>query len=478
MSVSNFRPGNVTATLSTLPLEIFDIVMSNLEDKTLFMLRLVCREFYHRAMERLQTYFRHLPTVFTRRNLRRASKLARCPTFQSFGELLSVNMTVDGRVLASPFEPGWERDRFGYFVNPENLYEIRALRNITYNLPNYRRFKLLYYISKDKTEDDWRQVSLRKTLQSIFAICAAMKAHIQGIRMGSGYHDGHAIALDPTRFDQQWDKSIQLLDATCSHLQALEIILEHEMPLSDLKWMEKFLLKCSTLEKLSLKNESSSFAYTSLRNPPRHLFFYDIAGTSGTLPPVQELMLQNMDFTPDELVDFVGRFKDTLCSIDLCKINMNGGSGWPEFLGWLQDNIPNLERFSFQGLTHDYSFVGQVVICFDPIFKNQELNVVGLTGAPWQSYAKLSNGALALNLLDESEVSDMEEFFANLEKGKYKLDGSPRENRQVYTAAFEGSNSGAREALRLLMLAAVPRGLDGPLITNPVSINVWEVVVL
>ncbi|OBT61266.1 hypothetical protein VE03_09385 [Pseudogymnoascus sp. 23342-1-I1] len=290
--------------------------------------------------------------------------------------------------------------------------------------------------------------------------------------MGSGFVDAHTITIDPTHLSQQWDKSKPLLDATCGPLKALEITLEADITTSDLKWTEDFLLCCSTLEQLSLRNKSSSFTHSFFRNPPQHQFFHDIAATAEKIPPVQALMLDSVDFTREELVRFVGRFKDTIRSLDLCRVNMNGAGGWPPFLQWLGENLPNLERFAFQGLTHDYLFVGQVVICFGWILKNPELDFKALRGAPWGSYAKMPEGTLALDACNEFTFLEKDKFFADLDKGEYKLDSRPCKNRQVYTVGFEGSNSGVREALRLLVLAAAPRDLDGPLVVIPTDINV------
>lgn len=473
MSASDSQPGNMPATLSTIPLEIFRMVMFHLEDRTLLVLRIVCKELNHRTMERVRRCFGYIRAVFNRQSLCRILELADSPNFQRFAEVLNINMTIDGRVLASPFEPGWERDGFGYFIYPEMIYEIRTLKSISSKLRNCTSFELLYYIGRDKKGDDWAQISLRKTLKSVLAVCAAMGAHIKSIKMGTSSADGHIITIDPTHLVRQWDKSTLLLDTTCGHLQALEITLERDMSLSDQKWIEMFLLKCCTLDTLSLKNKSSSFAYTSVRDPPQHPFFEAIAASPRTVPPVQTLMLKRMDFSREDLMRFVGRFKDTIRSIDLCRVNMTGVDEWPPFLDWLRENIPNLEKFGFQGLTHDFSFAVQKVICFETIFNNPKLNFKTLRGAPWKSYAKLSSGTLALDMPDRLAFLEMGKFFVNLDEGEYKLDSKPRENRQVYTVGFEGSNSSAREALRLLARAATPQDFDRHLTTNSTGIDVW-----
>ncbi|KFY84582.1 hypothetical protein V500_09192 [Pseudogymnoascus sp. VKM F-4518 (FW-2643)] len=397
-------------------------------------------------------------------------------------------MTIDGRVLASPFEPGWEKDGFGYFINPENIPEIRTLKSIASNLPNLTSFEFQYNVGRDRTWDDWAKVSLRETLQSILAICPALIAHVKGIKIGSGYNGEHTIIIDPTRLSRQWDKSTPLLDATCYHLQALEITFEDNMSKSDLEWVEMFLLKCSTLEKLSIKNKSPQFTYHEYANEdkeywrdapegslggdaPEVLFFYDIAAMPETSLPVQALMLENIDFPNGSLEEFIGPFKDTIRSIDFCRDNLNGDRGWPPFLEWLRENIPNLEKFGFQGITDNYAFVPKFVVCFESIFDNPELNFKALKGAPWRSYAKLSNGVLALDVSDEFSSLEMGKFFVNLDNGKYTLDSNPREDKQVYTMTFEGSNAGAREALRLLKAAIESRRTDVMLFRTPTTIN-------
>lgn len=484
MSASESPPGIMPTTLSTIPPEIFSLIMSNLKDRTLLVLRLVCRELSQRNIERLHRYFTSVHAVFSRQSL--CQVLEHAPFhIQRSAEILQINMTADGRVLASPFEPGWEKDGFGYFINPENIPEIRTLKSIASNLPNLTSFEFQYNVGRDRTGDDWVKISLRETLQSILAIFPALNAYVKGLKMGSGYNGEHTITIDPTRLARQWDKSTPLLDATCDHLQALEITFEDNMSKFDLEWVEKFLLKCSRLEKLSIKNKSSQFTYDgyapepsrdvpedTLVGPPEDTFFYDIDAMSETDLPVQALMLENIDFLLESLTEFIGRFKDTIRSIDFCRVNLSGDGGWPPFLEWLRENVPNLEKFGFQGITDDRPFVPKLVNCFNSIFDNPELNFKTLKGAPWRSYAKLSNGILALDVSDEFSSLDMGKFFVNLDKGKYTLDSNPRENKWVYTVAFEGSNSGAREALRLLKAAVEPRGFDGPLIMNPTSIHV------
>lgn len=78
------------------------------------------------------------------------------------------------------------------------------------------------------------------------------------------------------------------------------------MAVSDLKWIIRFLLKCSMLGKLTIKMKSSSSTYTTVKDPPQHQFFDDIAATPRILPPVHALVLDSMAFTRQELMRFMG----------------------------------------------------------------------------------------------------------------------------------------------------------------------------
>lgn len=456
MLTSSSPPSNVPATLTTLPLEIFRLIMSELEDDTLFVLRPVCREFNHRAMDRIHPYFGYISAVFSLKGLCRVLKMAHSLHFQTLAEIVSFNMTVKGRELASPSLPKWKRDRLGYLAHPEKIYEIRTLKNISSKLVNCRQFQLSYTISKDTKGDDWRQISLQKTVESILAICATMKARIKAVEISCSWYDVQTITIDPTYPILQWDKSTPLLDAMCGPLSTLDIMIERDMP--DLKWIVKFFTKCSTLEQLSLRNKSSSFS--TIENPLQHRFFDDISATLGILPPLQSLMLQNMDFTREELVRFVGRFKDTIRSIILKSINMYGQKEWPSVLEWLRENILNLEKFEFQGLTYDYGFVGDQVICFDSIIDDPEVSFRALSKRLWGSFLKLPNGTFALDMVDDLAYLKKDEVVANLDKWKYDVNTNPYEPRRAFTVKFEGSKFGAQEALHLLVLAAVPQSLQ------------------
>ena len=472
MSDLGSRPGNMPAGLSTIPVEILRMVISNVKYTDLLPLRLVCRAFEQSVMEIGRHHFSYIRAEFTRQSLDQVLKFTDLPSFQTFAEGLSVTTPIYGEQFASLLEPGWERDKFGYFINPENIDEIRILKSISSKLPNCTTFDLLYLIDVFKP-NHWTKVSLQKLIPSVLTICAAMKAHVKGLMMEYGVHIGYPVCINATRSVQHWDESTPTLDAICDHLEALEIHLKDDMSTSDLRWIETFILKCSMLEKLSLKHGLITFPYPSLGGPS-HASVNDTV-TPEMVPPVQVLALCGMDFTREELMRFVDRFKDTIRSIDFCNVIMIGGQGWPLFLEWLWENLPSLEKFGFQGLFHDDDLLEEEeVICFDSIFNDPGLHFKALKGALWQSYADLSNGVLALDLSGKFNDVETDEFWADFDRGIYKLDSKPRKNERVYTAAFKGSNSGAREALRLLALAAAPQDLqdfDYTFHTKPPSIG-------
>jgi hypothetical protein len=175
-----------------------------------------------------------------------------------------------------------------------------------------------------------------------------------------------------------------------------------------------------------------------------------------------------VDFAQDELMRFVSRFKDTLRSIDLIKITIGGGAErkeWTSFIDWLQNNIPNLENFNFQGLLYSY----EQVVCFDSIFNDPEPSFKSLIYAPWESYTKLpgGNGTLVLGIPDSIRDDscaflEIDVFFTKLGRGGYGLDNNPPRNSQVYTVGFEGSKSGAQEALGLVLRAAAVQTVRDP----------------
>ncbi|KFY38895.1 hypothetical protein V495_06327 [Pseudogymnoascus sp. VKM F-4514 (FW-929)] len=466
------QPVNVPVTLSTVPLEIFRHITSYLEyDETMFSLRLVCRVLYYRMMDKMELWFSHVSTSFSRRELHHSLKGAEFPILRTSAKIGGMSMTFAGWELASPLRRGWERDELGYLVNPEKIYRICALKDIFTKLVNIKTFRLEYIVDYDYKGNEKEKASLQRTIGSILAICAAIQARVKGIRIPGDYTYFAYIDIDPAQGHEQWDKSIPLLDAMCGNLQALEINFENDM--ADLEWIEMLLTKCQTLEQLSLKFYDSM---TSL-----HPFIRHISATSVNPPPVQSLFLEGGIFTQDELVGLVGRFKNTLRSIELVNITISEGTeraGWTSFIDWLQKITPNLEKFTFQALQYS----SHHVVCFDSIFNDPQLSFKRLIRAPWESYARLpsGNGALVFGIPDFYEIDtsvyfDIDVFFTKLGRGVYGLDSKPCKNSLVYTVGFEGSKVGAKEALGLLLGAAAVEKVDTSLETNSTSIKVgWE----
>ncbi|KAL1983234.1 hypothetical protein VTN96DRAFT_332 [Rasamsonia emersonii] len=233
-----------------------------------------------------------------------------------------------------------------------------------------------------------------------------------------------------------------LLEAACALIPALEIELDPRM--RELKWVESFLIKCSNLKQLCVRFATCGGYIPGLH----HRFFNDIAATPRVVPPVETLMLVTNGFTQAQLTKFVGRFKDTIRSIELCDIHIDEDGSWASFLGWLQENIPNLERFEFQALQHG-RWPNPKTVCFESIFKDPEL-VFKDNPRTQNPYVELAGGRLELDT--------------------YR---ATRGNGPVCNVAFKGSNAGAREALRLLALAAVPRALREGLTRCMPRIRVW-----
>ncbi|KFY17411.1 hypothetical protein V492_00660 [Pseudogymnoascus sp. VKM F-4246] len=443
----------MSANLATIPQEIFDLIVLEVDYSSLLALRLLCRELHEKSMEAMREKFEHVTAPFERRCLDQLLKLAPYSGFQRFTGLLDIDLTNNKTVLESSSGPGWERDELGYFVNPEKIYEVQTLQSIASKLPSLRHIYLQFYTSQFDQMGGLNHLPVADKLSPALAVCAAMDANIKVVKLGTTHLDSHVATLSRLPFFWKWDVSRPLLDTACGYLQTLEVTLARDM--KDLDWIEMFFLKCSALENLRVRGR---FGLLSVRLP--HRFVSDIAAAPGIVPPVQALVVTGMGVEQESLKNFIGRFKGTLRRIDLYSIHMHGEEGWPPFLQWLQENIPNLESFVFQDLTTNFPAQAKRTLCFDSICDDPTLNFVTLKKAPWRSYTKLSSGTLALDIPDISTCLEMSRFCANLEKGLYKVD-KPSENRQVYTVGFKGSNSGLREALSLITRVAEVQYIDG-----------------
>lgn len=124
----------------------------------------------------------------------------------------------------------------------------------------------------------------------------------------------------------QWDLSRPLLEAACVFIDDLTIDLRSET--KDLEWVQSFLVKCSNLKKLKVRFISSLLDHLGLpRSTLPHLFFDNIAASPKSLPPVELLRLEINGFTQTGLTRFVGRFKNTLCSLELWEVSVEGDRG-------------------------------------------------------------------------------------------------------------------------------------------------------
>lgn len=164
-------------------------------------------------------------------------------------------MTKRGRIVGNARRPGWERDNLGYLANPDEIYEIRTLKNIVSKLPNCERLSLEYCIHENGKKKALHGVSLHGTVEPILAICAATGLPFRGIKLCDHHIGTYDIILGPRDpMPQKWDMSKPLLEAACTLIPALEIALEPQT--RELEWVESFFVKCSNLKQLCARFES------------------------------------------------------------------------------------------------------------------------------------------------------------------------------------------------------------------------------
>lgn len=454
--MSSSASGSVPTTLTTIPVEIFYQIISGFNKVEALKLRLVCREINQRTLDGFRPhsyYFRQIVGEFTHKGLHHILKIAHYPPAQRFVRDVRIPMTRKWRRLGSPRSPGWKRDSMGYIAHPDQVYEICTLKKIMKMLPDCKQFRLTYDINENKKKGQWRG-SLKFTIETILAICAAAEVNIKGIEL-SDHHDSlPTFTVNQGRPLRPWDKSKPLLDTACALIPALQLTMDPET--KDLDWVEAFVAKCTNLEQLSVE----FLGNVGYNQGQHHRFFNDIAVTPALLPPVKALMLETNGFTMSEIVGYVGRFKNSAREFNLCRVNLDG-DGWPAFLNWLRENMPSLEKFEFQVLHHGHGKERETV-CFDSIYdKNPDL-IVEIS--PKRVYrtacVKLTGGTLEIHHSNKLPSRDNWEVMKEIADGTFKWNDIPYEVGPAYSVQYEGSNVGAREALRLLSLSGVPQVLN------------------
>lgn len=437
----------MSSALITIPNEIFDQIISYLlpttqeplplpSYTTTFHLRLVCKELNHRILVRHGSWhFGSIGGEFTQVGMRKVVQRAQCPAARMFRPIIHIQMTTKGRVLGPRQTPGWERNELGYIANPDAIYEVRALKNLN-RIPLWLR----YDIHQNVEEERQHEASLKETIESILAICAAARLSLSGVDLREGSLINNKIAASPTPRGPipQWDMSKPLLDAACALIPALDIYMEPET--KDLEWVESFLVKCSNLKQLYVRFLSRKYKPPSRvpvdRSMP-HRFFDDIAAWPALLPPVELLTLERNGFKPTELVKFVGRFKDTLRSIQLYEISLNdeedGDGGWAMFLSWLRENVPKLEQFGFEVLRQGPGETAKAV-SFGLMGNSPHGKFTPNPRRPRVAHGKVADGILGMSTLD-----------------------AVCEDLSIYRVKFGQSICGTQEALRWLAQMATPR---------------------
>lgn len=430
---------NMLTPLETIPNEIFDTILSYLVPPTKFMflpclttilpLRLVSKELDRRLLDRYgPECFSCISAEFNPVGMTKLLQRVHTPAARTFCSAIVIQMTTKETVLASPTAPHWERNHLGYVADPANIYEIRALGYIL-NYINWLPVRLRYNDIHEYMEKvGWEhEVSLAETIESILAICAAARLPLKAVDLCDSRFNNEIIVGGPEVPTLQWDMSIPLLEAACIFISNLTIELMSET--KDLKWVQSFLVKCSNLKTLDVSFISRLFDDRGLPHPTlRHPFFDNIAASPESLPPVEWLRLEMNGFTNMGLMSFVGRFKNTLRSLELYEVSVKEDGGWVMFFTWLRENAPELREFKFEVLRQGSGEAAKAI--FFASFLNSPDAIAQMQREAWLEF---DGGILGLMALS-----------------------SVCEDPSACKASFEGSRCGAQTALGWLAQIVTP----------------------
>jgi hypothetical protein len=186
-------------------------------------IRLVCRDINQRTLDDFGPHvFRsgHIVGQFNHEGFCRLLKIAHHRSGKRFDRDVRLPVTRQWRILGSPRSSGWKRDSAGYIARPDQVYEICALKRVMKMLSDCKQFRLMYDINENKKRRRQRS-SLKFTIETILAICAAGEVNIKGIELSDHKYSAPAFTVNQDRPLRPWDKSKPLLDTACALIPAL-----------------------------------------------------------------------------------------------------------------------------------------------------------------------------------------------------------------------------------------------------------------
>ncbi|KAI9847717.1 MAG: hypothetical protein M1837_001965 [Sclerophora amabilis] len=327
----------MASQLSTLPVEIVEIIASALDDNDSTdscSLRLVCRELERKTLHHFgRTRLTAVRTDLSWTSLQKLRELSEHEHFGPRVETLLVQRASESNERGLEF--WWNRHPQGDVIAGQPGAQL--LRDLLlHKLTNCRSFQIHKFgYSESELESHCRMSSLMPTdaVGTLVAIIAetglpTKSFHLDYRKEGFGWLDARRLNMEPLQrpaFRTTW-----------AHLQELSL---HLSPASDtFNWVLELIVRATGLRKLSL----------SCDHFPGSIGFLERVSSAVVMPGLQQLRLSVANVAATTLSRLLLRFRDSLRAVSFRKVRVQGQSDgiWISIFREMRRELPLLESFS------------------------------------------------------------------------------------------------------------------------------------
>ena len=324
----------MVSDISTLPVELVEVIAYGLEPAELLSLRLACRELNRKTFRCFgHAYFQTLRTNLSRESLQRLTEVSQHEHLRRCVKVLlieSSNNTGLGFL--------WNRHPSGHLVAP--LPAVKTLREILGDkFVNCRSFRFhTFQFHSDYDAIDLDQSAYLTTTDTIAIILTIIAE--TGLPVESFHVDLNAFGGSPVDIKRLDILPYQTPEFRAGWACLRELILGYTLSHEAVDWTVELILRASCLQKLELGHHFDDTI---------GLIFHRLLSAE-TLPRLEELSILKGRFTEELLSNLVLRFRDSLRILSLCSIVITPGGTWPAVFRAWRGSLPLLERISVKHL--------------------------------------------------------------------------------------------------------------------------------
>ena len=354
-------------TLSTLPIEVVELIVHTLEPNQLFSLRLVCKKLHRKTLHPFRTYFTTIRTDLSRKSLQKLQAVSGNAQLQQHVQTLLIIKSEDDN-LGRGFQ--WHRHPSDHIEAP--LPGLEKLQDIlVHSLPNCRSFRIRSLGGSDNESDD---LTPSDAIAIILSIVATTSLPVKSFTVDFGRGQVDAKRL------QIWQYRLPSFRNGWSHMRELSV--EQSLTSENFDWAIDLIVHATGLRKLSLGFE---FDYSAS--------FIERLCSSNALHGLASLRLACAHVTSDKLFKLIVRSRCSLRALSFQHVSIESGGDWPTVLGQLRDQLPLLETISVHWLA-GYGRESGTHVMFPSLSSNPVVPGSGgrrftLTGKRWKGERRI-----------------------------------------------------------------------------------------